>query len=103
MKGSSTLSFVLILPWLILLFLSIIWLAVFILRANTLHYAAYGEARSAGLYKTAFRTKTPILFALEKESLDLSHQSEWDRWGYPQMDNWIPYCGANGNYHLCTP
>lgn len=109
MKGSSTISFVLVLPWVIFSFLAIVTLAVWILSANTLHYAAFQGARQTGLYafeKTPaviLRTNTPVDFALDGESIDLTGQMTVDRWGYPLMDNWIPFCGKEGDYARCKP
>ena len=121
-RGSSTIAFVLILPWLVLAILSIVVLVVWILVGNTLHYQAYQGARKAGLYQIdvgrsrffsvqkvidrwrpslTLKTAAPILFTLARESKDLSHQNELDRWGYPSMDNWILYCGEAGEYYLC--
>lgn len=109
MKGSSAISFVLVLPWVVLSFLAFVTLALRILSANALHYSAYQGARQAGIYAfekipaVTLRTNTPVDFALSGETIDLTAQTTADRWGYPLMDNWIPFCGKNGEYRRCQP
>jgi len=106
-KGSSTVEFVLILPWLIAFFLSILAVAIWVLLAQFSQYEAYQASRGVGVYQQKNAkigiADAPVHFALEGEMADLSAQGspipEFRK--IPLMDNPIGFCGSQGDYGLC--
>ncbi|MBI4124852.1 MAG: pilus assembly protein [Deltaproteobacteria bacterium] len=73
-RGTSTVEFVLIFPWLLLCFLAVVMLALTIFKTHRQFYGAYQRDRAVKAQALARKYFTA---------------GEANRWGYPAQDNWV--------------
>lgn len=49
-RGNILVEFILILPWIVLLFLAVLWLSLWAIQAHFRDYVAYGNLREASIF-----------------------------------------------------